>query len=303
MLKTAAVRGLFPGTHQSDLAQVRYAATISARVRWLVLAAATFEAIYRPLDGHTAVFNVGLAVGLGALNGALHYRLISNRPVARRHVLGIGAVDIVVITAAIIANGGFSSFIYVAYFPVVGIFALLGPPTLAVASVATVAGIYIAVCLIVDPGLDLDARDEKAMLWRIVVLYAVSSSIAMISRFERAIRRDAVEQERARQRERDELSRTIHDTTAQTAYMIGLGIDAATKLAGDGNEELKATLAATSELSRWAMWDLSPNPPKKSARAAAFVCSAVAGTMVFDRITYQPQGAPIRCYQRATPTG
>ena len=133
LLKTAAVRGLFPGTHQSDLAQVRYAATISARVRWLVLAAATFEAIYRPLDGHTAVFNVGLAVGLGALNGALHYRLISNRPVARRHVLGIGAVDIVVITAAIIANGGFSSFIYVAYFPVVGIFALLGPPTLAVA--------------------------------------------------------------------------------------------------------------------------------------------------------------------------
>ena len=91
---------------------------------------------------------------------------------------------------------------------------------------------------------------------RIVVLYTVSASIAMISRFERAIRRDAVEPERARQRERDELSRTIHDTTAQTAYMIGLGIDAATKLAGDGNEELKATLAATSELSRWAMWDL-----------------------------------------------
>ena len=88
------------------------------------------------------------------------------------------------------------------------------------------------------------------------MLYTVSASIAMISRFERAIRRDAVEPERARQRERDELSRTIHDTTAQTAYMIGLGIDAATKLAGDGNEELKATLAATSELSRWAMWDL-----------------------------------------------
>ena len=40
---------------------------------------------------------------------------------------------------------------------------------------------------------------------------------------------------------------------------------------------------------------VSPNPPKKSARAAAVGCSAVAGTMGFDRITYQPQGAPIRC--------
>ena len=48
---------------------------------------------------------------------------------------------------------------------------------------------------------------------------------------------------------------------------------------------------------------LSLDPPKKSARGAAVGCSAVAGTMVFDRITSQPPGAPIRCYQRATPTG
>ena len=40
---------------------------------------------------------------------------------------------------------------------------------------------------------------------------------------------------------------------------------------------------------------LNPDPPKKSARASAVGCSAVAGTMVFQRITYQPQGAPIRC--------
>ena len=40
---------------------------------------------------------------------------------------------------------------------------------------------------------------------------------------------------------------------------------------------------------------LIPDPPKKSARASAVGCSAVAGTMVFQRITSQPQGAPIRC--------
>ena len=106
------------------------------------------------------------------------------------------------------------------------------------------------------PAWTSDASDEKALIWRIVIAYATVASIAMISGFERAIRRDAVERERALQRERVELSQTIHDTTAQTGYMIGLGIDAATERAGDGNEELKATLAATSELSRSAMWDL-----------------------------------------------
>ena len=44
-----------------------------------------------------------------------------------------------------------------------------------------------------------------------------------------------VERERALDRERMELSQTIHDTAAQSAYMIGLGIDTAKALAGDGD--------------------------------------------------------------------
>ena len=50
--------------------------------------------------------------------------------------------------------------------------------------------------------------------------------------------------------ERVELSRAIHDTAAQSAYMIGLGIDTAKALAGDANQELTSTLEATSPLSR-----------------------------------------------------
>ena len=255
LVKTDAIRRLVRHVHRLNPDEVRYAATISVWLRWLVLAAAAFQVTYRPPAEHTATF-AGLALALGVLNGALHYRLITNRPIARHHLLGIGAVDIVVVTAAIIAHGGFSSFIFVAYFPAVSVFALIGSPTLALVSVTTVAGVYTTVCLTVDPGLDFDAKDEKALLWRVVVMYAIVASIAMFSWFVHALRQDAVERERALQRERVELSQAIHDTTAQTAYMIGLGIDAATELAGDSNEELRATLAATSELSRSAMWDL-----------------------------------------------
>ena len=65
-----------------------------------------------------------------------------------------------------------------------------------------------------------------------------------------------MEREHALQRERVELSHAIHDTAAQSAYMIGLGIDSAKALAGDGNQELTATLEATSQLSRSIIWEL-----------------------------------------------
>ena len=58
------------------------------------------------------------------------------------------------------------------------------------------------------------------------------------------------------QQERIDLAQSIHDTVAHTAYMIGLGIDGAIRLAGDANPRLVARLAATQELSKSAMWEL-----------------------------------------------
>ncbi len=62
--------------------------------------------------------------------------------------------------------------------------------------------------------------------------------------------------EGALQRERIELSQAIHDTAAQSAYMIGLGMDAAKQSAGDANRELAARLEATARLSKTAILDL-----------------------------------------------
>ena len=73
-------------------------------------------------------------------------------------------------------------------------------------------------------------------------MYAVVAAINLATSFERMRWRRAVERERALQSERVELSQAIHDTTAQSAYMIGMGINAAKTLAGDANPELTATL-------------------------------------------------------------
>ena len=116
--------------------------------------------------------------------------------------------------------------------------------------------VYVAISLTVGDGIDTEAGDEKALLARIAVMYVVVAAVNLATRFERIRWRQAVERERALQRERVELSRAIHDTAAQSAYMIGLGIDTAKALAGDANRELTSTLEATSRLSRSVILEL-----------------------------------------------
>ena len=87
-------------------------------------------------------------------------------------------------------------------------------------------------------------------------MYLIVVGINLIVRFERVRRQAAMARERQLQRERIEFSQAIHDTTAQIAYMIGLGIDGAMELAGDSNPRLVERLAATAALNRSAMWEL-----------------------------------------------
>ena len=87
-------------------------------------------------------------------------------------------------------------------------------------------------------------------------MYVIVICVSLIFRIERTRRQAAMERERHLQQERTELSQTIHDTAAQTAYMITLGIHRARELADKANEELMAALDATSNLSRSAMWEL-----------------------------------------------
>ena len=57
-------------------------------------------------------------------------------------------------------------------------------------------------------------------------------------------------------RERTELSQTIHNTMAQSAYMIGVGIDRVRELADKSNKDMMSALEEISTLSKSAMWEL-----------------------------------------------
>ena len=119
-----------------------------------------------------------------------------------------------------------------------------------------VALIYAALCTLVSPGISLEEEQDKVLFYRVGGLYAVMGLVNLIIRVERTRRRDAVEREGELHRQRIEISQTIHDTTAQWAYLIGLGIEAAAKLGERSNREQIEKLDATAKLSKFVMWEL-----------------------------------------------
>ncbi len=166
-------------------------------------------------------------------------------------------MDVFLISVVAVLSDGFShEFLHLFYYPALaGMAVLLTSFRFNMAWMTIVSLGYVAISLTAGDGIVIEVRDEKALLARIAVTYVVVAAVNLATRFEWMRWRQAVERERALQRERVELSQAIHDTAAQSAYMIGLGIDTAKVLAGDANPELTATLEATSQLSRSIIWE------------------------------------------------
>ena len=259
----AAVTGAFAaqrwGLSPVDPAELRYPATVLVWVRWLFLVVGIMLMAYRPEFGHSEYpFYIALIIATGGLTGYVHFYIRSGRPITLPWMLALSVTEFAMVTAALVVAGGFGhAYAHLLYYPALAWFAVFfNSFRLSFAGVTLVAATYAAVSLTVAPGLDFGAKDEKALFTRIVVMYALVATVNLVSRSERLRRQRAVERERELQRERIALSQTIHDTTAQSAYLIGLGIETAIELADKADRELVTKLQATHVLSRSAMWEL-----------------------------------------------
>ena len=248
---------------RTDRDDLRYNLRISVWVRWFLLTAWLLQFNYRPNFADPAYIPTTLlAVSLLAFNGYVHYRIRSNRTVTRRWALALSTMDVMTATAGIVvSSSGFQNTFFVLYYPALAMFAVVFTSfRLSFAWAGMVAVVYAALSLAMDPGVDFEIKEEKVLFTRIVVMFAVVAAVNLVSRFERIRRREAVERERELQRERIELSQTIHDTIAQSAYMIGLGLETAIELVNaqndEGRDELIAKLEATHALSKSTMWEL-----------------------------------------------
>ena len=243
---------------RADPDVVHHAVRISVWGRWFIWVAGVGLLAYRPDFWYPDLISfVYLNVALATINGVVHYRLLTHRPITWRWMLGLSAIDLALITASIVASGRFDSYHFILYYPALALFAVVFTSfRVNLTWTTAAAAALIVVSLVTGSGLDLDAGDDRRLFARVAAMYLMVVGISLVLRFERTRRLAAMASEQQAQRERNALSQSIHDTTAQTAYMIGLGIEGAMKAAGDANPELTERLAATSALSRSAMWEL-----------------------------------------------
>ena len=193
-----------------------------------------------------------------ACNGFVHYLPVSKRTLMWRWLFIQCAVDVILVTIATALDGGFSHhFFHLLYYPALAGFAVFFTSfRLNMAFVTMVATLYIIMSLTVGDGVDVQASGEKTLLARVVVMYAVGALVNLILRFELIRWRVAAERERELSRQRTEISQTIHDTTAQSAYMLGLGLEDAMARSKRSNPELSVRLEALWTLSKSTMWEL-----------------------------------------------
>ena len=107
----------------SDPDVVLYSARGSVWGHWFVLLAGVFLLSYRPGFWYPGDIEfLAIPVLLGALNGLVHLRLLTNRPVMW---LWMSAADIALVTAGVVIGAGFRSFIFLAYYPALAVFAVV----------------------------------------------------------------------------------------------------------------------------------------------------------------------------------
>ena len=242
---------------------------ISLWLRWFVVIAWLAQVHHHVGLGQPAHLSHVLSGAiLLAINTLVLYRVETKRGVSWRWSLALCALDLALLTGGLtIAISSGDSF-FVLYYASLAMFAAASSSfRVTLTATTVVAVVHATLSLSTGPGGALELQPEPLFLLSILAMYGVVFAVGLVSRFERdrswfdrIRRREAVEKGEELQQERIELSQTIHNTIAQSAYLIGLGLETAVELADglndEGKDELIEKLEATLALSRSTMWDL-----------------------------------------------
>ena len=257
-IATKRLSRFFQGVVRTSPEELVHAARVLLWVRWFGLTAAFVEIHYRVDYGSLShILNTFYCLGFLGPNGYVQYLIWRRGTVKPVWLFVLSVLDLAAISFSTSLSGGFNSPYFAMYYFAVAVFAyVFTSPRLVLPWTTLVVVIYSVLSVMVEPGLDIAGKDERSLFYRVVALYAVAAAVGIIAGLERESRRKGLERERELQRQRIELSQTIHDTTAQWAYMVGLGVEQAMELVDETNQEVKAKLRVVADLSRSAMWEL-----------------------------------------------
>ena len=112
-------------------------------------------------------------------------------------------MDVFLVSATAALSDGFShDFVHLFYYPALAWMAMLFASfRLNMVWVTLVSLVYVGISLTVEDGIAIEEADEKTLLARIAIMYAVVGAVNLATRFERMRWGQAVERERALERE------------------------------------------------------------------------------------------------------
>ena len=158
--------------------ELLHAARVLLWVRWFGLTAAFLEIHYRVDYGSLShILNTFYCLGFLAANGYVQWLIHRRGTVKPSWLFALSALDLAAISFSASLSGGFNSPYFPAYYFAVAVFAyVFTSPRLVLPWTTLVAAISSALSFAVEPGLDLDTKEEQHLFYRLVALYAVSAA-------------------------------------------------------------------------------------------------------------------------------
>ena len=252
------LKSLFRDSEWSRTNDRRHDLRITVWVRWVAVIGWLVVNNYRPdLDAPSYIPNNLLGLAVLLFNAYIHFRLRKGQTVSWQSALALSIVDLVAISWGLLNSDGFFNGHYVLYYPALALFSVMFSSFAACLICGIVVSlVYTAISIESVPNYSLNGEQETILLVRIFAMFVVIACVNLVARYERLRRREAVAQALELQRERIELSRTIHDTVAQTTYMLSIGIETARRLANHSNQALINSLDATHTLAQTILWEI-----------------------------------------------
>lgn len=215
--------------------------------------------LYRPLGGSSLLpFHGALFVLFTAALAFLCLRVRRGSLIRWHFLLVLALVDwIVLLLTEFSLRGVGHTYVHLIYYPVAGFFVVLFHTVLAgFVFVSLVVAAHVAVH-VSHPGFTpASVADLKLLVAWVAVMYVLCGLVVATRGFWSSLWHRAYSDNQALIVDRVEFSRGVHDTAAQMAYMVSLGIDSAVALSDRGDPALPSRLASTSVVARSLIWQL-----------------------------------------------
>lgn len=184
---TPPSKGLSSWVHGSTSEDLFYGQAVIVWARWILIATGLVLSFWDPKSLSLLQIQLAAIIALAFGNFYLHVQLLRGHPAIDRVVYAASAADLAVVTTLVIAQGGYSSPVFVFYFAAVLGLSVAFPAVLTALYTSAVVVVYGIICLSTA-----DSSDYPAVFTRLLMIAAIAVCGAIFARSESHRRAEAI---------------------------------------------------------------------------------------------------------------